>query len=116
MMRIFAVLLLGTLFFSTARATELPSRDPGVVVPLLVHGPRNLAGIERILGRPDSSFISGFRIYVFHLEDATSVYVASPDQRRVFGIRRSVLGAEAVTLYEPLGDDLMRPAPTSAPF
>jgi hypothetical protein len=115
MMRIFTVLLLGTLG-SSLHAAELPSRNPGVVVPLLIHAPRNLAGIERILGRPDSSFLSGFRIYVFHLEDSTSVYVASPDQRRVFGIHRSALGAEAVTLYEPLGDDLMRPAPTSASF
>jgi hypothetical protein len=96
----------------------LPSRDPRVVIPLLSQTParQSLHDIERILGRPNESFVSGFHLYVFRLDDATSVYVASPDRHRVFSLRRSVPGAIAMTLYEPLGEDLVHPLPTSAPF
>jgi hypothetical protein len=103
---------------SLAPAATLPSRDAAVVIPLLQHAAPDggLARVETILGAPDASFVSGFRIYVFHLNDSTSLYVSSPDRHRVFGIRRSAPGSDAETLYEPLGADLMRPPPRSAPF
>jgi hypothetical protein len=120
MLRTLVPFLLAVLFSpGLLRAGDiLPSRDPRVVIPLLAQtsGHESVHDIECILGRPDDSFVSGFHIYVFRLDDATSVYVASPDRHRVFSLRRSVPGDNAVTLDEPLGDDLDHRVPTSAPF
>jgi hypothetical protein len=118
-MKPFAVLFFVLLVPLAVRADALPSRDPGVVVPMLQawHEHGSFASIERILGKPDEETISGFSITTFHLKDGTSVYVkATPSHNRIFGISRSAPGALVETLYEPLGGDLDHPVPGSAPF
>jgi hypothetical protein len=118
-MKPFAVLLIGLFLPLAVRADTLPSREPGVVLPKLQawHEHGSFASIERILGRPDDEAISGFSISTFHLKDGTSVYVkATPSHNRIFGISRSAPGALVETVYEPLGDDLDHPVPSSAPF
>jgi hypothetical protein len=116
----FLALVVALLFAPlTGRSDTLPSRDPRIVLPLLLafreHG--SFGRIQQILGAPDADAISGFSITTFRLNDGTSVYVkATPSHNRIYTISRSAPGALVETLYEPLDRDLRHPLPDSAPF
>jgi hypothetical protein len=117
--KLFLALLATALLPFAARADSLPSREPGVVLPVLQawHEHESFARIEQILGKPDMDIGSAFSIAIFRLSDGTSIYVKStPSRNRIYSISRSKPGGLAETLYEPRDGDLDHPVPGSAPF
>jgi hypothetical protein len=66
---------------------SLPSRDPGVVVPLLRVVPRQDAypRVQEILGQPDMDVGSAFHVYLYTLSDQSQITV-STDGAQVFYI------------------------------
>jgi hypothetical protein len=72
----------------------LPSRKAIIVLPLLKRfsSKDTYSKIETILGKPDVDIGSGIYIYVFRLDDSTSVTVGTPDRISVFGIKRAGYG------------------------
>jgi hypothetical protein len=115
---ILGALLLSVLLPVAARADTLPSRDPQVVVPLLQgwHEHDGYARLTQILGKPDADVGSGLYIWVFRLQDGSSIYVHAGQYDRLMGISRSKPGGLAQKLYTPMGHDLDHPVPASAPF
>jgi hypothetical protein len=94
-LRAFLLILLSAFLISSlGRATDtaaLPSRKAAVVLPLLKQFSKRegYPKIEKILGKPDMDIGSGLFIYVFRLDDFTTVSVSSPDGKSVFSIRRA---------------------------
>ena len=116
--KLLSVLVLALFVSDAARADSLPSRDPQVVVPLLRawHEHDGYARLTHILGRPDSDIGSGIFIWVFRLNDGTSVYASAAQRDRLISINRRAPGGLAQKLYQPIAHDLDRSQPSSAPF
>lgn len=78
-------------FVRAGNAPKLPSRKATVVLPLLKQFSQKdtYPKIEEILGKPDMDIGSGIYIYVFRLDDSTSITVGTADRNSVFGISRT---------------------------
>lgn len=116
--KLLSVLLLALVCPLAARADTLPSRDPRAVVPLLQawHEHDGYGRLTSILGKPDMDIGNGIHIWVFRLDDGTSIYANAAQRDRLIGISRSAPGGLAQKLYQPIAHDLDRPQPSSAPF
>jgi hypothetical protein len=113
------IALFFALFISlTARANPLPSRDPRIIVPLLQtwHEHDGFSRLTLLLGQPDLDIGSSIHIWVFRLNDGTSIYANAAQRDRMISISRSAPGGLAQKLYQPIAHDLDRPQPSSAPF
>jgi hypothetical protein len=78
----------------------LPSRKAVVVLPLLERFSKgdDYSKIEKILGKPDMDIGSGIYIYVFRLNDSTSVTVGTPNRNLVYSIRRTGHGIDGTQI------------------
>jgi hypothetical protein len=92
----FAGLLLFPAFVHATDASSLPSRKAAVVLPLLqkISSKDDYPKIEQILGKPDMDIGSGIYVYVFRLDDSTSVMVGTSDPKSVFYIHRTGHGVD----------------------
>jgi hypothetical protein len=85
-----AGVLLLPAFAHATDAGSLPSRKADVDLPLLKQfsSKDNYSKIEQILGKPDKDIGSGVYIFIYLLDDSTSISVSTPDRNTVFGISR----------------------------
>ena len=97
MYRILIFVLAGALLLPVlahaSDASSLPSRKAAVVLPLLkkISKEDTYSKIEKILGISDMDIGSGMYVYVFRLDDSTSVTVGT-NHETVFYIYRAGYG------------------------
>jgi hypothetical protein len=67
-----------------------------VVLPLLKQFTKedSFAEIQKMLGKPDLDIGSGIFVYVFRLDDSSSVTVGTADRKSVFYIERTGHGID----------------------
>jgi hypothetical protein len=81
----------------------LPSRKVAIVLPLLkqISGKDAYPQIEKILGKPDRDIGSGVYVYVFGLDDDTTLIIGT-DRNKVFHISRIGYGIKGSEDIFPL--------------
>ena len=91
-----AGVVLCLVYAHAADVSSLPSRKADVVLPLLKQFSKEdtYSKIEKILGNPDMDIGSGIYVYVFRLDDSTSVMVGTSDHKSVFYIHRTGQGVD----------------------